>query len=72
MTRPVLGVEIDEENEVVALLARVLYVHFQEHRNKQPSSAPFAPEWAYDYARLSVRYCGYDDDAVDRLRTDYK
>jgi len=66
-----LNMGISEEDQVVAMLARRFYVHHSEHRGKTPTSAPFAPEWAYDYARIAVTYCGYDDDTVSRLTSDY-
>ena len=64
--------ELTREDEAVAMLARMLYVHFNEHRDKAPRPAPFAPEWAYDYARIAVSYLGVEDDSLDALREDYK
>lgn len=62
---------INEDDQIVSMLARKFYVHFSEHRDKVPSAPPFAPEWAYDYARLAVHYCGYDDATAARLTEDY-
>lgn len=64
--------QLTREDEAAAMLARMLYVHFSEHREKPPRPAPFAPEWAYDYARIAVSYLGVEDDAIDALREDYK
>lgn len=71
MQDSVFNVNLDEKDEVTAMLARMLYVHFQTHRNKDSSPAPFVPAWAYDYAKIAVRYCGYDGDSIDSLRKDY-
>lgn len=72
MIGPVIAMELTIEDEAIAMLARFMYVHFQEHRGKSPRPAPFAPEWAYDYARIAVSYLGVEDDAIDALREDYK
>jgi hypothetical protein len=55
------------------MLARSFYVHFAEIKGDTPRSAPYAPEWAYDYARIAHAYLRPDDEeaAID-LRLDYK
>lgn len=63
---------MNEEDEIVSMLARSMYVHFSEHRHKVPQNPPFATEWAYDYARVALKYLAYDDATIDQLRTDYK
>lgn len=72
MQGPVIQVELTREDEATAMLARLLYIHFSEHRGKAPRPAPFAPEWAYDYARIAVGYLGAEDDGIDALREDYR
>lgn len=72
MQGPVIAMELTREDEAVAMLARLMYTHFQEHRGKTPRPAPFAPEWAYDYARIAVGYLGVEDDGIDALREDYR
>lgn len=66
------NVPLSDEQTVTHLLARRLYVHYSEHRNKEPKSPPFVPEWAQAYAELAVTYLGYDTEAIDRLTQDYK
>jgi hypothetical protein len=72
MTKNVLGVDVSLEDEGKALLARMFYVHHQEYRKKPINSAPFAPEWAYDYASIAIDYLGVDSAALEDLRHDYK
>ena len=72
MQGPVIQMELTREDEATAMLARLLYIHFSEHRDKEPRPAPFAPEWAYDYARIAVSYLGAEDDGIDALREDYR
>lgn len=72
MMGPVINMELTMEDEAVALLARLMYTHFQEHRGKTPRPVPFAPEWAYDYARIAVNYLGVEGDGIEALREDYK
>lgn len=64
--------QLEPEQEAVAMLARLMYLHMNEHRGKPSKPAPFAPEWAYDYARMAVAYLGVTDDAIDALHEDYK
>jgi len=72
MQGPVIAMELTIEDEAVAMLARMFYLHLQNHRGKEARPAPFAPEWAYDYARISVSYLGVESDGIDALREDYK
>jgi hypothetical protein len=72
MQGAVINMELTIEDEATAMLARLMYIHFQEHRSKTPRPAPFAPEWAYDYARIAVGYLGVDDEGIDSLREDYR
>lgn len=72
MMGPVINMELTMEDEAVAMLARLMYTHFQGHRGKTPRPVPFAPEWAYDYARIAVGYLGVESDGIDALREDYK
>lgn len=72
MQGPVITMELTIEDEATAMLARMFYLHLQQHRGKEAKSAPFAPEWAYDYARLAVAYLGVEEDGIDALREDYK
>jgi hypothetical protein len=64
---------LSESQQVVHMLARSFYVHFAEIKGDTPRSAPYAPEWAYDYARIAHAYLRPDDEeaAID-LRLDYK
>ena len=43
MQGPVIQMELTREDEATAMLARLLYIHFSEHRDKDPRPAPFAP-----------------------------
>jgi len=72
MQGAMLTMDLTIEDEATAMLARLMYVHHQEFRSKEPRSAPFAPEWAYDYAKIAVTYLSVDDDNIDDLRTDYR
>lgn len=72
MSKPVMNLAISEEDEVVAMLARMFYLNHMEHRTKKATPPPFAPEWAFEYARIAVSYCGFADDTIDSLRDDYK
>jgi len=67
-----ITMELSTEDEAIAMLARLMYQHHQEHRDKDPRPAPFAPEWAYDYARIAVAYLGVETADLDALREDYK
>lgn len=42
MQGPVIQMELTREDEATAMLARLLYIHFSEHRDKDPRPAPFA------------------------------
>ena len=50
----------------------MIYVHYREHNNKDPRSAPFAPLWAYDYAGIAVAYLGIESADIDAIKEDYK
>lgn len=65
-------IPLTESQQVEHMLARRLYRQFCEHRDKEMMSPPFVPEWAYAYAQLAVTYLGYDGEAIDRLKGDYK
>lgn len=69
---PIINVNLSLEDELAAMLARMMYVHHVEYRGKTPEAAPFAPEWAYAYARIAIAYLDYDNNTVDGLREDYK
>lgn len=67
-----MSIEMTIEDECRMALARQFYLHLSTIRKKFPSPAPFAPEWAYDYADIAINYLGADDEALDVLRIDYK
>ena len=64
--------ELSIEDEATAMLARMMYVHHQEFRDKEARPAPFAPEWAFDYAKIAVTYLPVNEDQIADLRTDYR
>lgn len=64
--------ELNIEDEATAMLARMMYVHHQEFRDKEARPAPFAPERAYDYAKIAVTYLPINEDQITDLRTDYR
>lgn len=74
MTAQLMNIPLTEEQEIVHMLARAMYVQFSESKfaNKPMTPPPFCPEWAYGYADLALRYLGHDEDTIDRLRDDYK
>lgn len=61
-------VEVDEEQAVIALLARALYLNYCQKKGFTPNARPYVPAWAIDYANVAVRYLGYDDDAIEALK----
>jgi hypothetical protein len=65
-------VELTTTDQVTAALARMIYVHYREHNNKDPRAAPFAPLWAYDYAGIAVAYLGIESADIDAIKEDYK
>ena len=67
----VTAMKLSIEDEATALLARMMYVHHQNHRAKEIRPAPFAPEWAFDYAKIAVTYLPVNEDQIADLRTDY-
>lgn len=68
----VMAMDLSIEDEATAMLARMMYVHHQEFRDKDPRPVPFAPEWAYDYARIAVTYLPVNEDQISDLRSDYR
>ena len=56
-----------EEDTVVRLLARVLYLQYCRVKGFAPNRNPYVPAWAIDYARVSVDQLGWDEESVARL-----
>ena len=64
--------QLSDTDEATAMLARMMYVHHQEFRSKDVRPVPFAPEWAFDYARICVAYLAIDESGLEDLRGDYR
>ena len=60
--------QVTEDDTVVSLLARVLYLQYCKAKGFRPTGAPYVPAWALDYARVSLDMLGYDDEALSALR----
>ncbi len=67
MAEPPFKVATAEDREVVAGLARLLYMVYCERKNFAPNPAPYVPAWALDYARVAVVWLGYDELAADAI-----
>ena len=63
---------LSEQQRVEHMLGRAMYVHFMEHRNDKPKPPPYVPGWGYAYALIATDALGWDADAEQRLREDYK
>ena len=63
---------MNDEDVAQSLLARLMYQHFCEHRDQEPKPGLFAPEWAWDYARIAVTYLGVDQAALDDMKEDLR
>ena len=68
MTEPPFKVATAEDREVVAGLARLLYMVYCERKNFAPNPAPYVPAWAIDYASTAVSWLGWDEAAESALR----
>ena len=64
--------QLSPVDSTTAMIARMMYIHHQEFRSKDARPAPFAPEWAYDYARIAVAYLSIDESKLEDLRSDYR
>jgi len=60
------------EDQAQGLMARLMYQHFCEHRGQEPKPGLFAPEWAFDYARIAVTYLGADEDSLADMKEDLR
>lgn len=58
---------VDEDTQVMGLLARAFYLSYCEKKNLTPHAKPYVPTWAIDYATTAVGLLGYDDDAIAEL-----
>ena len=68
MQSPPFRVQTAEDREMVADFARLLYLVYCEKKEFTPSDAPYAPAWAYDYAKTAVLWLGYDEGGADAVR----
>lgn len=57
-----------EQQAVTALMARVMYLRWCEHKGFEPRPYPYADAGSTDYAHTAIEYLGYDDDAIEALR----
>ena len=68
INEPPFTVESPQDREVVADLARLMYLVYCDRKGFTPSDSPYAPAWALDYARTAVLWLGYDDAGQVAIR----
>jgi hypothetical protein len=67
-----MALDMTEDQQVEYYLARKFYLRLMKHRGKEPLPAPFAPEWAYEYAAIAHEALGHDEDAIAVLESQHR
>ena len=68
INEPPFTVESPQDREVVADLARLMYLVYCDRKGFTPSDSPYAPAWALDYAKIAATWLGYDEQGAARVR----